>query len=109
MSSPAEKFAQAARRRKFDSSHLGHFVETLPYPLDDFQSEAARTVQDGRSVLVAAPTGAGKSVVGEFACYLAVHTRAQGVLHDADQGAVEPEVRRPRRDARNGERRAVDR
>ncbi|EFP56811.1 MULTISPECIES: DEAD/DEAH box helicase [Dermacoccus] len=74
MSSPAEKFAQAARRRKFDSSHLGHFVETLPYPLDDFQSEAARTVQDGRSVLVAAPTGAGKSVVGEFACYLAVHT-----------------------------------
>jgi len=26
MSSPAEKFAQAARRRKFDSSHLGHFV-----------------------------------------------------------------------------------
>ena len=31
-------------------------------------------MQDGRSVLVAAPTGAGKSVVGEFACYLAVHT-----------------------------------
>ena len=74
MSSPAEKFAQAASRRKFDSSHLGHFIEQLPYPLDEFQQAAAQSVQEGHSVLVAAPTGAGKSVVGEFACYLAVHT-----------------------------------
>ena len=72
--SASEKFAQARARRKFDSSHLGHFVEQLPYPLDPFQQEAAQSVQNGNSVLVAAPTGAGKSVVGEFACYLALRS-----------------------------------
>ncbi|HCK79272.1 MAG TPA: hypothetical protein DHW34_04575, partial [Actinobacteria bacterium] len=29
-------------------------------------------VEDGRSVLVAAPTGAGKTIIGEFACHLAL-------------------------------------
>ena len=74
MSSPSEKYAQAKARAKFDSSHLGHFAADLPYELDPFQKVGAESVQEGNSVLVAAPTGAGKSVVGEFACYLALHT-----------------------------------
>ncbi len=44
----------------------------LPFPLDDFQNEAIAAVDDGESVLVAAPTGSGKTVVAEFACWLAL-------------------------------------
>ncbi len=63
--SPSERY-RAARSR---SAHprLGAFAEGLPFPLDPFQREACEAVEDGRSVLVAAPTGAGKTVVGEFA------------------------------------------
>ena len=74
MPSPSEKYAAARARQKFDSSHLGHFTSGLEYELDKFQLAAATSVQEGNSVLVAAPTGAGKSVVGELACYLALQT-----------------------------------
>ena len=47
------------------------FAEAQPFPLDPFQLEAARHLADGRSVLVAAPTGTGKTVVAEFAIWLA--------------------------------------
>ena len=50
-------------------------------------------------MLVAAPTGSGKTIVGEFAVHLALADRAQVLLHHADQGAVQPEVRRPGRGA----------
>ena len=49
----------------------------------------------GESVLVAAPTGSGKTVVAEYAVARALAGGRQGLLHHADQGAVEPEVRRP--------------
>ncbi|TFI48030.1 DEAD/DEAH box helicase, partial [Micrococcus endophyticus] len=42
------------------------------FPLDDFQRRACAEVEDGHGVLVAAPTGAGKTVVGEFAVHLAL-------------------------------------
>ena len=65
MSSPAERFAAAkARQRRTD---LADFAASLSFPLDDFQREACEAVADGHSVLVAAPTGAGKTLVGEFA------------------------------------------
>jgi ATP-dependent RNA helicase HelY len=47
---------------------LEAFAHDLPFTLDDFQREAIRHLLAGRDVLVAAPTGAGKTVVGEFAC-----------------------------------------
>ena len=37
------------------------------FPLDDFQLRAIAAIDDGRSVLVAAPTGSGKTVVAEHA------------------------------------------
>ncbi|MFM7718443.1 MAG: DEAD/DEAH box helicase, partial [Actinomycetota bacterium] len=43
------------------------FAERYPFPLDAFQLDAIAAVDDGRSVLVAAPTGSGKTVVAEFA------------------------------------------
>jgi len=45
------------------------FLDELGFELDDFQREAIAAIEAGRSVLVAAPTGAGKTVVGEFACH----------------------------------------
>ncbi|EWT00881.1 RNA helicase [Intrasporangium oryzae NRRL B-24470] len=54
--------------------HLQEFATAYDFPLDDFQVEACRAVEEGRGVLVAAPTGAGKTVVGEFAVHLALAT-----------------------------------
>jgi ATP-dependent RNA helicase HelY len=47
------------------------FKAGLPYHLDKFQLEAIRALANRHSVLVAAPTGTGKTVVGEFGIFLA--------------------------------------
>ncbi len=43
----------------------------MPFPLDLFQQDAIRTLLAGDSVMVAAPTGSGKTVVAEFGVYYA--------------------------------------
>ncbi|MBW3578088.1 MAG: DEAD/DEAH box helicase [Actinobacteria bacterium] len=48
------------------------FAEGYGFPLDPFQQRAVDALLAGRSALVAAPTGAGKTVVGEFACFHAL-------------------------------------
>jgi ATP-dependent RNA helicase HelY len=48
------------------------FEHSYGFPFDDFQRHACNALVDGSSVLVAAPTGAGKTVVGEFAAWLAL-------------------------------------
>ncbi|UYP19660.1 DEAD/DEAH box helicase [Rhodococcus sp. Z13] len=58
--------------RTQDRSQLSTFSTELGFSLDDFQSQACRALEDDRDVLVCAPTGAGKTVVGEFAAYLAL-------------------------------------
>lgn len=64
---PAERFAAAKRR----SAHplTQEFISQFDFGFDDFQIAGCQAVEEGRSVLVAAPTGAGKTVVGEFAAY----------------------------------------
>ncbi|HEX8969754.1 MAG TPA: DEAD/DEAH box helicase, partial [Chloroflexota bacterium] len=47
------------------------FTARQPYALDDFQLEAIRALANHHSVLVAAPTGTGKTVVGEFGIFMA--------------------------------------
>jgi ATP-dependent RNA helicase HelY len=42
------------------------------FPLDDFQLRALDAVDEGQSVLVAAPTGSGKTVVAEYAIDVAI-------------------------------------
>ncbi|WP_289018387.1 RNA helicase [uncultured Ornithinimicrobium sp.] len=74
MSSPAERYAQARVRAARQASAAGRFADGLGFQLDDFQVRALDTVQEGDGVLVAAPTGAGKTVVGEFAVFLALAT-----------------------------------
>lgn len=53
-----------------------------PFPLDTFQREAIRTLLHGDSVMVAAPTGSGKTVVAEFGIYDAFR-RTGRVLYTA--------------------------
>src|ERR1700741_267836 len=54
------------------SGQLASFAEQLPFTLDDFQRRACQALEGGHGVLVCAPTGAGKTVVGEFAVHLAL-------------------------------------
>src|ERR687886_1929705 len=72
--SPAERYARAAARARALSGPLGTFRQQYPFQLDDFQLRACEALADGRGVLVAAPTGSGKTVVGEFAVHLALQT-----------------------------------
>ena len=54
------------------SGQLASFAGQLPFALDDFQQRACQALEYGHGVLVCAPTGAGKTVVGEFAVHLAL-------------------------------------
>jgi ATP-dependent RNA helicase HelY len=72
--SPAERYAAARRRESAARTELATFRRSFDFELDDFQVEACEAVERGSGVLVAAPTGAGKTVVGEFAVHLALAT-----------------------------------
>lgn len=70
--SPSERYADFRKHRQHPV--LKDFQALYDFPLDDFQLEGCRAIEEGRGVLVAAPTGSGKTVVGEFAIHLAVQT-----------------------------------
>ncbi len=63
------------KRHAESQRELASFRAMQPFPLDEFQVRACESIEEGRGVLVAAPTGAGKTIVGEFAIHLAL---AQG-------------------------------
>lgn len=71
--SPSEKLATVKARGKHPIAN--NFFETFDFELDDFQIKGCYAIESGKGVLVAAPTGAGKTIVGEFAAYLAVSQR----------------------------------
>jgi ATP-dependent RNA helicase HelY len=73
--SPAEKYAAAKRRGS--TPVLQDFLSGYPFALDDFQQRACEALEGGHGVLVAAPTGAGKTVVGEFAVHRALRSGAK--------------------------------
>jgi ATP-dependent RNA helicase HelY len=68
--SPAQAYAAYKARAAESDTPFGRFRTSLEYELDPFQEEACTALQDGKSVLVAAPTGAGKTVVAQFAVML---------------------------------------
>ncbi len=70
MTSPAQRYARASRTHPV----LADFRGLYDFALDDFQVAACTAVEDGHGVLVAAPTGSGKTLVGEFAVHLALAT-----------------------------------
>jgi ATP-dependent RNA helicase HelY len=73
--SPAERYAVS----RVAASHpvVEDFRVSRDFDLDPFQIEACQRVEEGQSVLVAAPTGAGKTIVAEFAIHLAMSDPAQ--------------------------------
>ncbi|MFT2017136.1 DEAD/DEAH box helicase [Streptomyces sp. 796.1] len=70
--SPAERYAQARLRAADQATALAPFREMYEFDLDPFQIEACKALESGKGVLVAAPTGSGKTIVGEFAVHLAL-------------------------------------
>ena len=68
--SPADAYARMRRNRRHPL--LAGFASLYDFTLDDFQVRACRELEDGKGVLVAAPTGSGKTLVGEFAVHLAL-------------------------------------
>ena len=72
--SPAERYTAFRSQSRSAAEHpeLTRFREVIGFELDDFQVQACEALEQGRAVLVAAPTGAGKTVVGEFAVHLAL-------------------------------------
>src|SRR5215207_1975060 len=66
--SPAEAYARFRSGRL--SPQLRAFTDGYGFGFDDYQVRACRDLEAGSGVLVAAPTGAGKTIVGEFAVFL---------------------------------------
>ncbi|MFE6102582.1 DEAD/DEAH box helicase [Streptomyces laurentii] len=69
---PAEAYAAARARSADQATALAPFREMYDFGLDPFQIEACQALEAGKGVLVAAPTGSGKTIVGEFAVHLAL-------------------------------------
>lgn len=74
---PAERYARFDRVKRQRQSIAAKFADTLPFELDRFQTDANEALEQGSNVLVAAPTGAGKTVVADFAVYLAQQQNAK--------------------------------
>jgi ATP-dependent RNA helicase HelY len=70
VATPAERFAAAKKRGTHPLTT--EFIGQFEFGFDEFQIQACHAVEDGKGVLVAAPTGAGKTVVGEFAAFSAL-------------------------------------
>ncbi|TQL48108.1 ATP-dependent RNA helicase HelY [Homoserinimonas aerilata] len=84
--SPAERYALAKARQ--GSPQLEAFRSGLSFDLDPFQLASGAALERGDSVLVAAPTGAGKTVVAEFAVYLAMQQPRAKVFYTAPMKAL---------------------
>ncbi|RII18742.1 ski2-like helicase [Streptomyces sp. YIM 130001] len=70
--SPAERYEAARKRAVEQATALASFREMYDFGLDPFQIESCQALESGKGVLVAAPTGSGKTIVGEFAVHLAL-------------------------------------
>ncbi|WP_213817006.1 RNA helicase [Glaciihabitans sp. dw_435] len=84
--SPAERYA--ASRSRSARPQLEAFRAAQKFDLDEFQTAACVSLEQGKSVLVAAPTGAGKTVVAEFAVYLAMQGAREKVFYTTPMKAL---------------------
>ncbi|MDT0157136.1 DEAD/DEAH box helicase [Microbacterium sp. ARD32] len=86
MSSPAERYAAAQAASQHPQTQS--FAAAQRFALDPFQLDACQALERGRSVLVAAPTGAGKTIVGEFAIHLAMRTPGDKAFYTTPMKAL---------------------
>src|SRR4029450_11554861 len=70
MTTPAQRYAASQRDRGFPA--LAEFRMLYTFELDPFQGDACRALRRVQGVLGAAPTGSGKTIVGEFGVHLAL-------------------------------------
>ena len=84
--SPAERFAAAKQRHGNPIFEL--FRNGQSFDLDPFQREACAVLEQGNSVLVAAPTGAGKTIIAEFAIFMAMQQSRAKVFYTAPMKAL---------------------
>ena len=78
-------------------AEIQEFVARYPFPLDQFQLDAIAQLADGQSVLVAAPTGTGKTLVAEYAMWLA-QQRNQRVIYTTPLKALSNQKHRDLRE-----------
>jgi len=78
------------------------FAARYPFPIDTFQLEAMDELARGQSVLVAAPTGTGKTLVAEYAIWQA-QQRHQRVIYTTPLKALSNQKYRDLRDAYGAE------
>ena len=69
--SPAQRYAAFKQTQAKQRTVAAEFARSMSFELDEFQLQANAALETGNNVLVAAPTGAGKTVVADFAIYLA--------------------------------------
>lgn len=86
MSSPSERYAAA--RDAADYPETKAFAARQRFDLDPFQIAGCQALERGHSVLVAAPTGAGKTIVGEFAIHLAMQTPSDKAFYTTPMKAL---------------------
>ncbi|MGO2683039.1 DEAD/DEAH box helicase [Microbacterium sp.] len=86
MTSPAERYASA--RDSAAHPQTAVFAEQQKFELDPFQLEGCHALERGHSALVAAPTGAGKTIVGEFAIHLAMQTPSDRAFYTTPMKAL---------------------
>jgi len=86
VSDPAARYARAASARAHPITTA--FAAAQRFELDPFQVAGCHALEEGRSVLVAAPTGAGKTIVGEFAIHLAMLTAGEKAFYTTPMKAL---------------------
>lgn len=75
-----ERMQEFQANQQLEETGVSAYLDTLPYSPDPFQEEALNYVALGETTLVCAPTGAGKTVVGEGAAFLA-HMRGERAFY----------------------------
>ncbi|WP_221584149.1 RNA helicase [Microbacterium sp. G2-8] len=83
---PAERYSEARDNREHPITMA--FADDQRFDLDAFQIAGCRALEDGSSVLVAAPTGAGKTIVGEFAIHLAMRSAGDKAFYTTPMKAL---------------------
>lgn len=83
---PASRFARAEAARTHPLTTA--FAAAQRFDLDPFQIAGCHALEAGRSVLVAAPTGAGKTIVGEFAIHLAMQEPGEKAFYTTPMKAL---------------------
>jgi ATP-dependent RNA helicase HelY len=71
----AEKLSKYKDLDQQDRRVISDYLATIPFDIDVFQETAIKSFIQGNSVLVAAPTGSGKTLVGEFALFATTHNK----------------------------------